>query len=383
MKKLVILLAMLTLTSTFAGCGHRNKTNSEGNMVLFNTVYTADEGLALAKLADAVVTEDGVCTAGKPVMEDFYDRTQGGEAAKIIIASYYTLDKERMSEELYNEEKDKYPQLFFELIEFNGNEYRIRVRKSDEIEPETDRTYKYLMHFWGKMPSAALHGYYDRYVLVNDASITWDEIEHGILSSQSGDWVEHYTVFSDYSNTMPEQDVLNLYYKYCSADEGLEAAKKAGATVIVDDKVVSGSEAMRAFSEAAAGGRYARHVVAVYTSLEHGTGEESREELKDEYPMLYFCLLLFDGDDYIFGARKSDDGPDSPLDNDSGFDAYKCLLHFEEPVSKRFPYGADCWVLTDEPDLKWNDVFIRQVISYVPEHKRFRIVYMTYPEREG
>ena len=169
-------------------------------MVLFNTVYSADEGLALAKVAGVVVTEDGVCTAGKPVMEAFYSRTQEGEAAKILIAAYYTLDKERVSAELYNEEKDKYPQLFIELIEFDGSEYRVRVRKSDEIEPETDRTYDYLMHYSGEMPSAALHGYYDRYVLVNDDSVTWGEIEHGMLSSQMDDWVEHYTVFNDYSD---------------------------------------------------------------------------------------------------------------------------------------------------------------------------------------
>ena len=200
MKKLAFILALLTLASALAGCGRRDKTNSEGDMVLFNTVYTADEALALAKQAGVPVTEDGICTAGKPVMEDFYDRTQRGEAAKILLAAYYTLNKEHMSAELYNEEKDKYPQCFVELIEFDGKDYRIRVRKSDEVEPETDSTYRCLMHYSGKMPSAALHGYYDRYVLVNDDSVTWAEIERGILSSKMSDWVDHYTVFTDYSD---------------------------------------------------------------------------------------------------------------------------------------------------------------------------------------
>lgn len=45
--------------------------------------------------------------------------------------------------------------------------------------------------------TSALFSEYTYYVLVNDNNVTWDDIKHGMLSSQSGAYIDHYRVYSD------------------------------------------------------------------------------------------------------------------------------------------------------------------------------------------
>ena len=44
----------------------------------------------------------------------------------------------------------------------------------------------------------ALFDSYVKYVLTNDSTVTWDQIERGIFSSQLGDGIDHYTVYNDW-----------------------------------------------------------------------------------------------------------------------------------------------------------------------------------------
>ena len=40
---------------------------------------------------------------------------------------------------------------------------------------------------------------YEHYVLVNDESVTWEQIFNGLISSHYGDGIDHWTVYSEYS----------------------------------------------------------------------------------------------------------------------------------------------------------------------------------------
>ena len=57
------------------------------------------------------------------------------------------------------------------------------------------RTYPYLVKLEGKPRSVnALFDRYEYYVLVHDETLTWSEIEWGMLSSQMGDYIDHRSV---------------------------------------------------------------------------------------------------------------------------------------------------------------------------------------------
>ena len=60
------------------------------------------------------------------------------------------------------------------------------------------RTYCYLMHYHGGDPDEEfINGTEDIYVLTNDNTVTWTDIVRGMLSSQSGDAIDHYVVYRE------------------------------------------------------------------------------------------------------------------------------------------------------------------------------------------
>ena len=68
-----------------------------------------------------------------------------------------------------------------------------------ETEPDYTESFACLCHYTGKAPPTALFTDYEYFVLTDDPEITWEEIERGMFSSQSGDRIRHFTVFSDSS----------------------------------------------------------------------------------------------------------------------------------------------------------------------------------------
>ena len=195
MKKITAILLAALFALALAACSKSDAGKSAES--LFGTVCSADEALKLAKDSDAVVFEERGCTSGKEAWDAFFAAVESGSPASVICAHYYTLDKERVSEEAYEKEKDKYPVLYFYLVEYDGKEFSVKVRDSSAEAPEREDNFKYLLHFSGKMPSTALYSEYNNYVLVDDPSATWEGIEEGILSSQSDAGYRHCTVYSD------------------------------------------------------------------------------------------------------------------------------------------------------------------------------------------
>ncbi len=165
---------------------------------------TADEALDRVKRRDVVVFEDGKLTAGDITWSIFLSEAKLNNCleTEVMIANYYTLDRDRVSEELYEAEKDNYPMLYLSLLEYNTerDEYTIRTRDYREKEFDDSETYKYLKKFEGDLPSGALYKHYTEYILVDDDTLTHEDIERSIYSSDSADFVRSRTVYSDFYN---------------------------------------------------------------------------------------------------------------------------------------------------------------------------------------
>ena len=161
----------------------------------------AEEMLAKAKEKGFLVTEEFQITSGEEVWQDFFATTNQGTPAVIYLAHYYTLDKERMSEELYEQEKEEYPKIFLLRVSYDGKQYTVIDRPGTEEQPEMVRTYPYLVKFEGKPSSvSALFDRYEYYVLVHDKNVTWKELEWGMFSSQMGDYIDHCRIVSKHIN---------------------------------------------------------------------------------------------------------------------------------------------------------------------------------------
>lgn len=165
----------------------------------FPVSMSADEMKEKAISKDFVVFEGFRLLSGKETWQEFYEKTQTGEPAVVYLAKYYTISKENMSEELYEQEKDEYPKLFLFCLMYDGEEYTVIDRPGYEEEPETARTYPYLKRLTGEPSSVhALFDSYDYYVLVHDPEVTWKELEWGMFSSQLGDYIDYYMVYGEH-----------------------------------------------------------------------------------------------------------------------------------------------------------------------------------------
>lgn len=160
---------------------------------------SADGVLKQVEKDDYVVFENLRLTNGKRTWKRFYDDAMDGEPCSVSLAYYYTLDKETTSEEYYEAEKDNYPVIYLAELSFDGKEYNIKVWNSDKTELDTDRSYKYLMHYTGEPDSPnARYSTYDYYCLVNDDTVTYKELEWSLLSSQLGDYIDHHRVYMNH-----------------------------------------------------------------------------------------------------------------------------------------------------------------------------------------
>lgn len=211
MKKIITVLLVaisITMTTSCTGKGKESQmTNSslsifqaQADESLFQKVCSADEALAEAKNSNTVVFETHGCSSGKKDWKNFYDAVTAGKPASVLCANYYVLDRAHVSNELYEQEKDNYPVLYFELIEYNGKEFTLTTRDSKSSEIESKQTFKYLLHFTGQAPEQALVKEYDRYILADDPSLTYEQIEKSMISSQLEDWIDFAEVYHDYDN---------------------------------------------------------------------------------------------------------------------------------------------------------------------------------------
>ncbi|MBQ7933314.1 MAG: hypothetical protein IJ327_00800 [Lachnospiraceae bacterium] len=138
-----------------------------------------DDYSAVDAMVDGcVVFEDGTITAGQDIWDTFVETCSKGTPASVRTAVYY-----------YKTDNVH----FVHDLSYDGDSYTMVWYEEGE---RLVRNFKYLVRYEGDAPSPnATFTNYVYYVLVNDNTVTWEELEWGILSSQMGDYIPHMSVY--------------------------------------------------------------------------------------------------------------------------------------------------------------------------------------------
>lgn len=198
MKRVIFILVCVILAGVLTCCGQKDIGSAPKSRVSVTPKVTPPSDSLLAKYKNGryVILEDLFCTYGEELWQEFYKSVTGNKPASVKIICYYTLNKEGVSSEYYEAEKDNYPVICLNEVDYDGKKFTITTRDIKKAEPEAVKEYQFLKRYIGKPSSPfAIFSYYEYYVLVNDNSVTWPDIEYGILSSRMGDYIDHYTVF--------------------------------------------------------------------------------------------------------------------------------------------------------------------------------------------
>ncbi|MCR5828790.1 MAG: hypothetical protein K6F93_00375 [Lachnospiraceae bacterium] len=144
---------------------------------------------------------------GRELMDEFLKKVENCESADIRIAKVYDAS-ENMSPELELAIKQDYPCLFLSEIRFDGLRYTVfpinkidgeYVRAEREGIDSNTTSWKYLKRM-NDIPrgKSARYKSAERYVLVNDDTLTWEDLIHGMISNRFGDFIPFEEVFEIY-----------------------------------------------------------------------------------------------------------------------------------------------------------------------------------------
>ena len=134
-----------------------------------------------AMIDGCLVTRDGEVSENLAVLKDFIETTSRGEPAFIRIVNWY-----------YGEESH----YTAEDLTFDGSQYILEWLEDGRRQ---SRSYRYLKHFSGEKERENIaYDAYEHYVLVNDNSVSWQQIWESLISSQYGASIDHWTICSDY-----------------------------------------------------------------------------------------------------------------------------------------------------------------------------------------
>ena len=150
-----------------------------------------------AKESGCVVMEDGSSTCGAEQWKEFYEMTQNGKSGSVKLARYWTLDPDRCDATYYEVYKEDYPSMYVYDLAYNGKTFTISWTEQGA---SYQRQYKFLMKYEDTIPSylsSQPPRAVTRYVLTNDNTVTWDELVRGLLSSRLGDYIDHFSVYTD------------------------------------------------------------------------------------------------------------------------------------------------------------------------------------------
>lgn len=140
-------------------------------------IYSAEQ----AGQDGCFVSEDGVAKENKEVFQQFAQDVANGTPGFIRLVNWH-----------YGEDA----QWSAMDLSFDGREYTLEWLEDGQ---RLTRTYGYLKHYTGEKERENMaYDYFEHYVLVNDPDVTWEQIFEGLISSQLGAYIEHWTVYSDY-----------------------------------------------------------------------------------------------------------------------------------------------------------------------------------------
>jgi len=155
-----------------------------------------DYSLEQAKADGCVVYEDSDVTQGQERFAGFAEQSARGEKCTVRLVDYFALgDPSHYAPGVYEELKDSYPQMYVQDLSFDGERYTLRGIDNGKAYA---KQYQYLMKFEGpaETPYAAYKSYI-RYVLTNDSTVSWEDLQMSVYSSTYGDYIEHNTVYID------------------------------------------------------------------------------------------------------------------------------------------------------------------------------------------
>jgi len=151
-----------------------------------------------AKNEGKIVVENGYVTSGQLKWDNFYKLSAKSKNASAEIVHYYTLgDPSRYGKEYYEASKEDYPSMFYLKLTYEDGIYTLT---SNEYGTEYVHKYKYLRKFEDIIPSQYSSKKIQdvtRYVLTNNNSASWDEIIRSTASSKFGDYIDHFTIYSE------------------------------------------------------------------------------------------------------------------------------------------------------------------------------------------
>ena len=168
----------------------------------------------------------------------------------------------------------------------------------------------------------------------------------------------------------------SLFDVVCSADEALEQAKTAGIPVMENLRCTAGQAVWDDFYQAVSADKESQVVCLMYYTLDrsHMT-QEAYEAEKDDYPMAFFTLLSYDGEQYTVTVRQSSETePESE-------DTFPYLRHFTGKMPAQSHYSAyDAYVLVDDPNATMEGIWAGMVSSSpeIASGYRHHTVYMNY-----
>lgn len=157
----------------------------------------ADNALSEAIIAGNVVMEDGIGTNGQDIWKEFYERTQQGKPASVTVAHYYTLDPETCDSAYYETYKQDYPCLYEIHLDFDGKTFTLTEPDGNDVRI---RTFEHLMKYDNTEfypQSSKIPGRRFDYVLTHDNTVTWEKLFNGLVSSQMGAYIDHYSIYSE------------------------------------------------------------------------------------------------------------------------------------------------------------------------------------------
>lgn len=157
--------------------------------------HSAPGTLQQAKKDGCVVMENGDVTFGQQKWQSFVKAAEEGKNASVKLAYYYTLEPESCSKQYYEAYKEDYPVLYSYELTYDGKSYILHGKEGDT---EYIKSYQYLIHDTGdKLSPYADYDSYVQYVLTNDDTVTYQDIWQSMISSQAGDAIDHFTVYTD------------------------------------------------------------------------------------------------------------------------------------------------------------------------------------------
>lgn len=126
-----------------------------------------------ASIDKVVIVEDGLVLANSEVWAEFWDNVNHHTPATVRC-----MEVSEAGRDIYD-------------IDFDGAEYHYRTVLDGEL---LEETYRHLLYFNGDAPENAAYDAFEYFVLVNDNTVTWEDIEWSYLSSQSTGPIDHRIV---------------------------------------------------------------------------------------------------------------------------------------------------------------------------------------------